>query len=97
MERHLSLRSQSLILIIIMIDDQDNFLGKSLEQFQRFVRQSGPAAAAAYTLLASILLLGGAGYIIDQYFDSSPSGLLTGLGLGLIIGFYELAKSVFKK
>ncbi len=80
-----------------MIDDQDNFLGKSLQQFQRFVRQAGPAAAASYTLLAAIILLGGVGYIIDQYFDSSPTGLLIGLGLGLVIGFYELAKSVFKK
>ena len=52
-----------------MIDDQDNYLGKSLQQFQRFVRQAGPAAAAAYTLMASVLLLGGSGYLIDQYFD----------------------------
>ena len=79
-----------------MIDDQDNYLGKSLQQFQRFVRQAGPAATAAYTLMASVLLLGGSGYLIDQYFDSSPTGLLIGLGLGLVIGFYELGKSIFK-
>ena len=79
-----------------MIDDNDNHLGKSLKQFQRFLRQAGPAAAASYTLLASVLLIGGAGFIIDQYFDSTPTGLIIGLGLGLVIGFYELAKSIFK-
>jgi len=79
-----------------MIDDQGNYLGKSLQQFQRFVRQAGPAATAAYTLMASVLLLGFSGYLIDQYFDSSPTGLLIGLGLGLVIGFYELGKSIFK-
>ena len=79
-----------------MIDDNDNHLGKSLKQFQRFLRQAGPAAVASYTLLASVLLIGGAGFIIDQYFDSTPTGLIIGLGLGLVIGFYELAKSIFK-
>ena len=79
-----------------MIDDNDNHLGKSLKQFQRFLRQAGPAAAASYTLLASVLSIGGAGFIIDQYFDSTPTGLIIGLGLGLVIGFYELAKSIFK-
>ncbi|MBT3478679.1 MAG: AtpZ/AtpI family protein [Candidatus Marinimicrobia bacterium] len=80
-----------------MIDDPDNHLGKSLNQFQKFVRQAGPSAAAAYTLMGSILFLGGIGYFIDQYFNSSPLYLLIGLGFGLVIGFYELAKSVFKK
>jgi len=80
-----------------MIDDPDSPLGKSLNQFQRFVRQAGPSAAAAYTLMGAILFLGGLGYFMDQYFNSSPMYLLIGLGLGIVIGFYELAKSVFKK
>ncbi|MBN4081018.1 AtpZ/AtpI family protein [Caldithrix abyssi] len=80
-----------------MPNDSDNFLGKSLQQFQRYVRQAGPAAAAAYTLLAAVLFLGALGYFLDQYFNASPLFILLGLGLGLVIGFYELAKSVFKK
>ena len=55
-----------------MIDDRENFLGKSLNQFQRFARQSGPAAAASYTLLGSVLLLGSIGFLLDQFFHSSP-------------------------
>ena len=80
-----------------MIDDRENFLEKSLNQFQRFARQSGPAAAASYTLLGSVLLLGSIGFLLDQFFHSSPLYILIGLGLGLLIGFYQLAKSVFKK
>ena len=79
-----------------MTSDSDNFVEKSFQQFQRFVRQSGPAAAA-YTLLASVLLLGLFGYFLDYYFNASPIFLIFGLGLGLVIGFYELAKIIFKK
>tara|TARA_B100001750_G_C14947105_1_gene321670 strand:+ start:39 stop:281 length:243 start_codon:yes stop_codon:yes gene_type:complete len=80
-----------------MIDDRENFLTKSLNQFQRFARQSGPSAATAYTLLGSILLLGSIGFLLDKFFHSSPLYILIGLGLGLLIGFYQLAKSVFNK
>lgn len=51
---------------------------------------------AGYTLIASILLLGGLGYVIDQWRSTFPWFFLGGLFLGLIVGFYELAKTVFK-
>ena len=79
-----------------MNNDQKNFLSKSIQQFQRYVRQSGPAASAAYTLLGSVLLLSLIGYNLDKYFKASPVYLIIGLYLGIIIGFYELYKSIFK-
>ena len=79
-----------------MNNDQKNFLSKSIQQFQRYVRQSGPAASAAYTLLGSVLLLSLIGYNLDKYFNTSPVYLIIGLCLGIIIGFYELYKSIFK-
>jgi len=82
---------------IIMGNDSDHFFGKSLNQFQRFVRQSGPAAGAAYTLMGAILFFGALGFFLDQYFNTSPVLLLLGLGLGIVVGFYELAKTIFKK
>ena len=82
---------------IIMRNDSDYFFGKSLNQFQRFLRQSGPAAGAAYTLMGAILFLGALGFFLDQYFNTSPVLLLLGLGLGIVVGFYELAKTIFKK
>ena len=40
-----------------MSNDRENYLNKSIKQFQRFVRQSGPAASASYALLGSVLFL----------------------------------------
>jgi len=79
-----------------MANDHEDYLSKSIKQFQRFVRQSVPAASAAYTLLGSVIFLTLIGYMADKYFNSSPVYILIGLGLGILIGFYELYKSIFK-
>ena len=52
---------------------------------------------ASYTLIGAIILLGGIGYAIDEWRGTSPWFLLGGLLMGLVVGFYELAKMVFKK
>ena len=78
-------------------NDQDNhFLTRSAQHLQANLRRSGLAMMAGYTLIGSILLLGGLGYLIDQWRDTFPGFFLGGLILGLIVGFYELAKTVFK-
>ncbi len=75
------------------LDDlQDN-----LEEFQKNVQESGPAATVSYGLIGAIILLGGIGYAVDYWRGTSPWFLLAGLLLGLIVGFYELAKTVFKR
>jgi len=51
----------------------------------------------SYSLIGAILLLGGIGYAVDHWKGTSPWFLLGGLVLGLIVGFYELAKAVFKR
>jgi len=79
-----------------MADDHEDYLSKSIKQFQRFVRQSAPAASAAYTLLGSVIFLTLIGYMADKYYNSSPIYILIGLVLGILIGFYELYKSIFK-
>ena len=80
--------------IFSMPDDSD-FLARSFRYLQETVRKSGPAAAASYTLIGAIILLGGIGYAIDEWRGTSPWFLLGGLLLGLVVGFYELAKTVF--
>jgi F0F1-type ATP synthase assembly protein I len=68
-------------------DDQDRLpaaLGKA-----------GPAVAAGYTLIGAIVLLGGTGYALDSWLETSPWFLLGGLILGLVVGFYELAKTIW--
>ena len=68
---------------------------RAVRSLQENVRRSGPAAAASYTLIGAIILLGGIGYAIDEWRGTSPWFLLGGLLLGLIVGFYDLAKTVF--
>jgi len=73
------------------------FLGDSFIYFQKIVQQAGPSAGASYTLIAAILLFGLGGYFIDKKYATDPWFLLGGILLGLIIGFYELAKVTFFK
>jgi F0F1-type ATP synthase assembly protein I len=78
-----------------MRDDAD-FLARSFRYMQDTVRRSGPAAAASYTLIGAIILFGAIGYAIDKWRGMSHWYLLGGLLLGLIVGFYDLAKTVFR-
>ena len=62
--------------------------------FQKILQQSGPVASASYGLLASVLIFTFLGWYIDVYNGSSPKGVLSGLAIGLIVGFYHLLKTV---
>ena len=79
-----------------MPDERDPFLGKSLQYMQETVRRAGPAASASYTLIGAILLLGGIGFVVDRWLETPPWFLLAGLLMGIVVGFYELAKTVWK-
>jgi F0F1-type ATP synthase assembly protein I len=74
-----------------------NNLASSFNYLQKIIRDSGPAMGASYTLIGSIILLGAIGYFIDEWQDTSPIYLLIGLLLGIIIGFYEIAKTIWSK
>jgi F0F1-type ATP synthase assembly protein I len=81
-----------------MVKKQSGFSFKrSAQSFQDNVRRAGPAAGASYTLIGAILLLGGIGYGVDQWRGTAPWGLFIGLALGLVVGFYELAKIVWHR
>jgi F0F1-type ATP synthase assembly protein I len=68
---------------------------RSAKSLQENVTRAGPAASAGYTLIGAILLLGGIGYAVDYWQGTWPWGLLAGLALGLIVGFYELGKTIW--
>jgi len=73
------------------------FLERAAKAFQENVTRAGPVALASYTLIGAIILLGGIGYAVDRWRGTSPWFLLGGLLLGLIVGFYELAKAVWPR
>jgi len=78
-------------------DDRSRFLQRSMKSFQDNVSRSGPVAAASYALIGAIILLGGVGYGVDRWLGSSPWFLVAGLLLGIIVGFFELAKAVWPR
>jgi F0F1-type ATP synthase assembly protein I len=81
-----------------MVKKQSGFsFRRSAQSFQDNVRRAGPAAGASSTLIGAIILLGGIGYGVDQWRGTAPWGLFIGLTLGLIVGFYELAKVVWHR
>jgi F0F1-type ATP synthase assembly protein I len=74
-----------------------NDLKRATESLQETAERAGPAAGASYTLIGAILLLGGLGYVVDVWRGTSPWFLLGGLLLGIVVGMYELAKTVFHR
>lgn len=80
-----------------MESDQKNFMAASFAFFQRTLRQAGPAASAGYTLIGAVIFLGLGGWLLDKWLMTSPWFLIVGLLLGVIVGFYELAKVVWRK
>ena len=76
-------------------DSSGIFLQKAMKAFQENVTRAGPGAAPSYTLIGAIIFLGGIGYAVDRWRGTSPWFLLGGLFLGLIVGFYDLAKAVW--
>jgi F0F1-type ATP synthase assembly protein I len=69
---------------------------RSLRALQSTISASGPAAMTSYTLIGAIILLGGIGYAVDDWRGTSPWFLFGGLILGLIVGFYGLAKTLWR-
>ncbi len=78
-------------------EERGLFLARSLRYFQENLRRSGPAVVAGYTLIAAIVLLGGIGYALDAWRGTSPWFLVAGLLMGVVVGFFELAKIVWRK
>jgi F0F1-type ATP synthase assembly protein I len=78
-------------------NDRESSLARSTRALQQQAEQAGPAAGAGYTLIGAILLLGGIGYAVDTWRGTAHWFLLGGLILGIVVGMYELAKTVFLK
>jgi F0F1-type ATP synthase assembly protein I len=73
------------------------FLARSAQRLQENAERAGPAAGASYTLIGAIIVCGGIGYAIDAWSGTTPWFLLGGLLLGVTIGMWELARTVFHR
>ena len=70
---------------------------KAARSLQENASRSGPAAAVSYTLIGAIILCGGLGYGFDVWRGTSPWGVFVGLMVGIVVGFYELIKTSWRK
>lgn len=68
---------------------------RSAKSLQENATRSGPAASASYTLIGAIILLGGIGYAVDVWKGTAPWGVFVGLSLGIVVGFYELVRTIW--
>ena len=66
-------------------------------ELQASFRRAATVAGASYSLIGAILLLGGIGYFADGWLGTEPWLLVTGLLLGIVVGFYELARVVWRR
>ncbi len=76
---------------------QKSSLEGSTKALQENITRAAPAMAAAYGLIGAIFLFGALGYAVDRWQDTEPWGLVSGLLLGVVVGFYELIKATYKK
>jgi F0F1-type ATP synthase assembly protein I len=70
---------------------------KAAESLQENASGSGTNAAASYTLIGAIVLCGGLGYGFDAWRGTSPWGVFVGLMVGIVVGFYELVKTTWRR
>jgi F0F1-type ATP synthase assembly protein I len=68
-----------------------------LYYLQRYLLQSASAASASYVLIAAIIIFCMIGFYIDKQYETIPWFTLLGLIIGLVIGFYQLAKTIWSK
>ena len=78
-------------------DNGESPLTKTTRAFQKRAVQAGPAAGASYTIIGAIIVCGGIGYALDAWRGTSPWFLLGGLIFGIVVGMWELAKTVWHK
>ena len=77
--------------------DRSFSLPDAAKSLQQTATRSASAASVSYTLIGAIIVMGGLGYAFDVWRGTSPWGVFTGLMLGIVVGFYELIKAMWKR
>ena len=67
-----------------------------LAEFTKSVRKAEPYISIVYTLIGSVAMFGVIGWFLDKQLNTTPGLIITGLFLGLFVGYYHLYK-VLKK
>lgn len=70
------------------------------ESIGETARKSGLAYGAAITLFGSVIFLLALGWLADWFLGTSPWGIVLGIVLGAVVGFYQffrITSQIFKK
>ena len=70
---------------------------EALKALQPGVQPIGPSAAIGYSLIGAIAFMGGMGYLYDRWQGTTPTGLVVGMLLGVVVGMYLLAKELWRR
>ena len=77
--------------------NRDFPFSRAARSLQNNAMQAGPAAGVSYTLIGAIILFGAIGYLVDRWRGTSPWFVIGGLLLGVVVGFYDLVKSTWRR
>jgi len=77
-------------------ESEKSGIARSLRAMQQNIQDAGPAMLAGYTLIGAIALGGVIGYLLDRWMNTTPWFLVGGLMFGIIVGFVELARVVWR-
>ena len=76
---------------------RESSFNRSIDYFQKILRDSGPIAAASYGLIGAVILFILLGYFLDTWLGTAPWLMIVGLLIGLGSGFYEISKVIWRK
>jgi F0F1-type ATP synthase assembly protein I len=80
-----------------MPDKSDSFVRGATKSLQENLDRGEPVIFASYSIVGAILLLGGAGYLVDRWLDTLPWFSLAGVSVGLLVAFYALIAAVRRR
>ena len=69
---------------------------EGLSDTARAERSAAPYLNAVWQMVGAVVVCAVAGVLLDRKFGSGPWGVVTGLGLGLGVGFWSLIRSLSK-
>jgi len=65
-----------------------------LSETARAQRKAAPYLDAVWRMVGALLVGVGLGWFLDRRLGSGPWGLVGGLGLGMLVGFWSLYRSL---
>jgi len=65
-----------------------------LNFFQKILQKAGPIMSAVHSLFSYIIVLAVFGYLLDKRYNTFPLLFLIALFIGLMVGFYQLSRTV---